>query len=52
MTSTVSSVDVGGVEEKTVAVHRAGAKYFLVPVGQGNVAAARAAKQTGLTILP
>lgn len=43
---------VGGVEEKAVAVHRAGAKYFLVPVGQGNVAAARAAKQTGLTILP
>lgn len=43
---------VGGVEEKAVAVHRAGAKYFIVPDSGGDVAAARAAHQPGLTILP
>ncbi|MCU1362670.1 MAG: hypothetical protein JWM55_498 [Acidimicrobiaceae bacterium] len=43
---------VGGVEEKAVAVHRAGARYFLVPDGDGNVNAARAAHQPDLTILP
>jgi PDZ domain-containing protein len=43
---------VGGVEEKAVAVHRAGATYFIVPDGGGNVAAARAADQPDLTILP
>jgi Lon-like protease len=43
---------VGGVEEKAVAVHRAGATYFLVPDSGGDVAAARAADQPDLTILP
>lgn len=43
---------VGGVEEKAVAVHRAGATYFLVPEGGGNVNAAKAADQPNLTILP
>jgi PDZ domain-containing protein len=43
---------VGGVEEKAVAVHDAGAKYFIVPDGDGNVDAARAADQPDLTILP
>ncbi|MGB7104633.1 MAG: S16 family serine protease, partial [Acidimicrobiales bacterium] len=43
---------VGGVEEKAVAVHRAGATYFIVPDGGGNVDAARAADQPDLTILP
>lgn len=43
---------VGGVEEKAVAVHNAGAKYFIVPDGDGNVDAARAADQPDLTILP
>lgn len=43
---------VGGVEEKAVAVHRAGATYFLVPDSGGDVAAARDAHQPGLTILP
>ncbi len=43
---------VGGVEEKAVAVHRAGATYFLVPDGDGDVDAARAADQPDLTILP
>ena len=42
---------VGGVEEKTVAVHNAGASYFIVPKGGGDVAGARAAKQPGLKIL-
>lgn len=41
--------DVGGVAEKTVAVQRAGATYFLVP--QIEVATARAAAQPGLKIL-
>ncbi len=41
--------DVGGVAEKTVAVQRAGAKYFLVP--QIEVATARSAAQPGLTII-
>ncbi len=43
---------VGGVEEKAVAVHNAGATYFIVPDGGGNVDAARAADQPDLTILP
>lgn len=43
---------VGGVEEKAVAVHRSGATYFLVPDSGGDVAAARAANQPDLTILP
>ena len=43
---------VGGVEEKAVAAHRAGATYFLVPDGDGDVDAARAADQPDLTILP
>jgi PDZ domain-containing protein len=43
---------VGGVEEKAVAVHRAGATYFLVPDSGGDVAAARDADQPDLTILP
>jgi PDZ domain-containing protein len=43
---------VGGVEEKAVAVHRAGATYFIVPDGDGDVQAARAADQPDLTILP
>jgi PDZ domain-containing protein len=42
---------VGGVEEKTVAVHNAGASYFIVPKGDGNLAGARAAHQKGLRIL-
>jgi PDZ domain-containing protein len=42
---------VGGVEEKAVAVHNAGASYFIVPEGDGNVAGARAAHQSGLKIL-
>ena len=42
---------VGGVEEKAVAVHNAGASYFIVPNGGGNVAGARAAHQPGLKIL-
>lgn len=41
--------DVGGVAEKTVAVQRAGAKYFFVP--QVEVATARAAAQPGLKII-
>ena len=41
--------DVGGVAEKTVAVQRAGAKYFFVP--QVEVATAKAAAQPGLTIV-
>ena len=40
--------DVGGVAEKTVAVERAGAKYFFVPVAE--VAAARSTASPGLTI--
>jgi PDZ domain-containing protein len=43
---------VGGVEEKAVAAHDSGATYFLVPDGDGNVDAARAADQPDLTILP
>jgi len=43
---------VGGVEEKAVAVHRAGATYFFVPNGGGDVAAARDAHQPGLKIIP
>lgn len=43
---------VGGVEEKAVAVARAGATYFFVPDGGGDVAAARDARQVGLTIVP
>ncbi len=42
---------VGGVEEMAVAVARAGASYFIVPLGEGNLAAARAADQHGLKIL-
>jgi len=42
---------VGGVEEKAVAVRDAGASYFIVPLGDGNLAAARAADQPGLKIL-
>jgi len=41
--------DVGGVAEKTVAVQRAGAKYFLVP--EIEVATARAAAEPGLKII-
>jgi PDZ domain-containing protein len=41
--------DVGGVAEKTVAVQRAGAKYFFVP--QVEVATAKSAAQPGLTIV-
>ena len=40
--------DVGGVAEKTVAVERAGAKYFFVPVAE--VAAAKSTAGPGLTI--
>ncbi|MGA7834110.1 MAG: S16 family serine protease [Acidimicrobiales bacterium] len=43
---------VGGVEEKAVTAHNAGATYFIVPDGGGNVEAARAANEPGLTILP
>jgi PDZ domain-containing protein len=43
---------VGGVEEKAVAAHDAHATYFIVPDGDGDVNAARAANQPGLTILP
>ncbi len=43
---------VGGVEEKAVAVHRAGATYFFVPDSGGDVAAARDADQPDLTIVP
>jgi Lon-like protease len=43
---------VGGVEEKAVAVHNAGATYFIVPDGGGDVNAAKAADQPDLTILP
>ncbi len=43
---------VGGVEEKAVAAHNAHAQYFIVPDGDGDVDAARAADQPGLTILP
>lgn len=41
--------DVGGVAEKTVAVQRAGAKYFLVP--QVEVATAKANASPGLTVI-
>ena len=41
--------DVGGVAEKTVAVQRGGAKYFLVP--QVEVSTARHAASPGLTII-
>ena len=41
--------DVGGVAEKTVAVERAGATYFFVPVAE--VAAAKSTAGPGLTIL-
>lgn len=41
--------DVGGVAEKTVAVQRAGAQYFIVP--RVEVATARANAAPGLTIL-
>ena len=41
--------DVGGVAQKTVAVQRAGAAYFIVP--QVEVATARAAASPGLKIL-
>ena len=41
--------DVGGVAEKTVAVQRAGAKYFIVP--QVEVATARANAAPGLTVI-
>ena len=41
--------DVGGVAEKTVAVQRAGAKYFIVP--QVEVATAKSAAQPGLRII-
>jgi PDZ domain-containing protein len=43
---------VGGVEEKAVAAHNSGATYFIVPDGDGNVDAARAADQPDLTTLP
>jgi PDZ domain-containing protein len=43
---------VGGVEEKAVAAHNSGARDFIVPDGDGNVDAARAANQPDLTILP
>jgi PDZ domain-containing protein len=42
---------VGGVEEKAVAVHSAGASYFIVPKGDGDLAGARDAHQAGLKIL-
>ncbi|HEY5092805.1 MAG TPA: PDZ domain-containing protein [Acidimicrobiales bacterium] len=41
--------DVGGVAEKTVAVQRAGAKYFFVP--QVEVATAKSTASPGLTIV-
>ena len=41
--------DVGGVAQKTVAVQRAGAKYFFVP--QVEVATAKSAASPGLTIV-
>lgn len=41
--------DVGGVAEKTVAVQRAGAKYFIVP--QVEVATAKGAARPGLRII-
>ncbi len=41
--------DVGGVAEKTVAVQRAGAKYFFVP--EVEVKTAKANAQPGLTII-
>ena len=41
--------DVGGVAEKTVAVQRAGARYFIVP--QVEVATARANASPGLSVL-
>jgi PDZ domain-containing protein len=41
--------DVGGVAEKTVAVQRAGAKYFIVP--QVEVATAQQASSSGLRII-
>jgi PDZ domain-containing protein len=41
--------DVGGVAEKTVAVQRAGAKYFIVP--QVEVATAQSAASPGLRII-
>ncbi len=41
--------DVGGVAEKTVAVQRAGAKYFFVP--EVEVATAKGAAQPGLKII-
>jgi len=41
--------DVGGVAQKTVAVQRAGASYFIVP--QVEVSTARAAASSGLKIL-
>jgi PDZ domain-containing protein len=41
--------DVGGVAEKTVAVQRAGASFFIVP--QVEVSTARAAASPGLKIL-
>ena len=43
---------VGGVEEKAVAVAHAGATYFFVPDGGGDVAAARDAHQPGLKVIP
>jgi PDZ domain-containing protein len=41
--------DVGGVAEKTVAVQRAGVKYFIVP--QVEVATAKANAAPGLTVI-
>jgi len=41
--------DVGGVAEKTVAVQRAGARYFIVP--QVEVATARANANPGLSVI-
>ena len=41
--------DVGGVAEKTVAVQRAGARYFIVP--QVEVATARANASPGLSVI-
>jgi PDZ domain-containing protein len=41
--------DVGGVAEKTVAVQRAGAKYFIVP--EVEVATAKANAAPGLTVI-
>ncbi|MHB8378634.1 MAG: S16 family serine protease [Acidimicrobiales bacterium] len=43
---------VGGVEEKAVAVARAGASYFFVPDSGGDLAAARDAHQADLKIIP